>query len=269
MFILILQQIIQSWNPDKEEDEAAVFLEDDIEVSPYFFHYVMWCARFYEMRGSGDRGLVGFSLYTPRVDETTLTSNPEDVIPWRPSSILGASRIFLSQIPCSWGAIFLPNHWRRFQRYYSARREHRAEAFPLSLQLKSDTWEKSWKKFLIEYMALGGYYMMYPNFPHEASLSTNHYEVGVHSFAAWHEPVITNILREDPDERFRVPLLQDTAPFRQLPITPAEISEYVLPVVNLHHKLSSLAELQRTAQDYQKFLQKEIPTFPLFVNIVI
>lgn len=36
-------------------------------------------------------------------------------------------------------------------------------------------------RFLIEYMRLEGLYLLYPNFPEQASFSTNHREEGVHS----------------------------------------------------------------------------------------
>ena len=144
-FCVFAQQIMQSWNP-VSDDEAAVFLEDDIEVSPYYFHYVLWCARHHHLVGHTDDRLVGYSLYTPRADETSLTENPEEVLPWRPSAVLGdETPLFLSQLPSSWGALYVGKHWKQFKRYYSARKEH-LSSFPSFLNLKTNTWEKSWKR---------------------------------------------------------------------------------------------------------------------------
>jgi hypothetical protein len=118
-------------------------------------------------------------------------------------------------------------------------------------------------------MALGGFYMLYPSFPGETSFSTNHYEVGVHSFAAWHEPVIPNLLRGSPDGRYSVPLFQDASGLQQLPVTEDQIKALRPPIVDSHHQLSSRTELETTSKIYQQFLQKELPAFPKFVNIVI
>ena len=117
-------------------------------------------------------------------------------------------------------------------------------------------------RFLVEHMALGGLYMMYPSFPGEVSFSTNHYEVGVHSFAAWHEPVIPNVLRESVDPWFAVPLAHDTTGVQELPITQEQISALQLPIVDNYLHVSSKAEIAAMAEGYREVVLSAIPTFP-------
>lgn len=89
---------------------------------------------------------------------------------------------YLSQIPCSWGALYFPEHWREFHAYLTARLA--SAVLPLSEpvvpEVRSNRWTRSWKKYFIELVYLRGYVMLYPNYPNFASLSTNHLEAGSH-----------------------------------------------------------------------------------------
>ncbi len=71
---------------------------------------------------------------------------------------LDPSTPYLSPVPCSWGAIYFPEHWREFHDYITIRLS------ALSLDM----------------VFLRGYVMLYPNFDNYISLSTNHLEVGSH-----------------------------------------------------------------------------------------
>ena len=89
---------------------------------------------------------------------------------------------YLSQIPCSWGAVYFPEHWKEFHEYLAVRlSEH---SFTINEEIvpdvRSNRWTKSWKKFFIELVYLRGYTMLYPNYADFISLSTNHLEVGSH-----------------------------------------------------------------------------------------
>lgn len=89
---------------------------------------------------------------------------------------------YLSQIPCSWGAVYFPEHWRAFHTYLAAR----LSGTPLPVGtavapgLRSNRWTRSWKKYFIELAHLRGLVMLYPNYAAYRSLSTNHLEVGQH-----------------------------------------------------------------------------------------
>ena len=89
---------------------------------------------------------------------------------------------YLSQIPCSWGALYFPEHWREFHEYLITRLN--TSVWPLEEvvvpDVRSNRWTRSWKKYFIELVYLRGYVMLYPNYADYVSLSTNHLEVGSH-----------------------------------------------------------------------------------------
>jgi len=133
---------------------AVLFLEDDLQASPYFFHYLLWCLRYHEKRGKYDDMLLGYSFYTLTRDEYAR------IKPWVPAELYRDYHLLRLQTPCSWGALYLSGHWKRFQRYYQLRTPTDRQKV---LRLQSDGWKKSWVKYLMEYMALRGAYMIYPN----------------------------------------------------------------------------------------------------------
>lgn len=91
---------------------------------------------------------------------------------------------YVSQIPCSWGAVYFPEHWREFHDYLAVRLSGAHPRLPahglVAPGVRSNRWTRSWKKFFIELAYLRGYVMLYPNYADYLSLSTNHLEVGSH-----------------------------------------------------------------------------------------
>jgi hypothetical protein len=128
--------------------------------------------------------LFGISLYQQKVIELRPTGrqpfNARTLL--RSSSLAEPTTPYLSQIPCSWGALYFPSHWREFHDYLSLRLSQRD--LPISHTIvpgvRSNKWSKSWKKYFIELVYLRGYVMLYPNYDDFVSLSTNHLEVGSH-----------------------------------------------------------------------------------------
>ncbi|KAF5347157.1 hypothetical protein D9758_011092 [Tetrapyrgos nigripes] len=157
--------------------------------------------------------LFGVSLYQPKNVELHASGRKafklSDVVP---SHIPDSP--YLSQIPCSWGAVYFPRHWREFHNYIALRLSELSQSSALSssspfLPLKtiivpdvrSNRWTKSWKKYFIEFVYLRGYTMLYPSFPDYLSLSTNHHELGVH--------VTTSV--SSRKQEFEVPLMSTQA----------------------------------------------------------
>lgn len=75
----LVNVVVESWFP-ASDNEYGVLLEDDIQVSPYFFKWIRMAiraARRYDNYGSGvgvkgsssKSRVVGISLYTPRINE--------------------------------------------------------------------------------------------------------------------------------------------------------------------------------------------------------
>jgi len=231
-------------------EAMALVLEDDLEVSPQLFRYARWCRQHWAGVGRRDDMLFGYALHTPRADELSIKGN-ESTVPWRPSDVLPVDRsqqaVFAMQVPCSWGFIVPMQRWNAFAAYYSHRTtstNSRTASFPS----KSHAWAKSWKKYLVEWMVHRGLFEIYLNLPDEASIVTNHYETGVHSFAAWHEPVIPDSLRPDRDLRFNVPLVQSASELDAVLFSSASAGNDLV-VVDWTHSLSSRDALQRSATD--------------------
>ena len=127
--------------------------------------------------------LFGISLYQQKIIEL----RPEGRQPFDAKTLFadhGFPRTtpYLSQIPCSWGAVYFPQHWREFHTYLAWRLSEFAIKISQNVvpDVRSNKWSKSWKKYFIELAYLRGYAMLYPNFDNFVSLSTNHIEVGSH-----------------------------------------------------------------------------------------
>lgn len=153
---------------------------------------------------------------------------------------LNPSTPYLSSVPCSWGAIYFPEHWREFHDYITIR----LSALSLDIEqwivpdVRSNNWTKSWKKYFIELVFLRGYVMLYPNFDDYASLSTNHLEVGSH---------VKHRTKEKQD-MFLLPLMglpQSTSEEVEILNLPDKTLPFFhdLPIVNLTGGISHLDTL--------------------------
>lgn len=183
----LLPAVVESWYPNSD-DSYGLMLEDDIELSPLFYAWSKMALLHYRYGREEDKlsQLFGISLY----QQKSLELRPEGRHRFNPRTTFAAAGLprlttpYLSQIPCSWGAIYFPEHWREFHDYLSIRL---SETHPRLTQdsvivpsVRSNKWIRSWKKYFIELAFLRGYVMLYPNYDDYISLSTNHLEVGSH-----------------------------------------------------------------------------------------
>ncbi|RKP21720.1 hypothetical protein ROZALSC1DRAFT_20288 [Rozella allomycis CSF55] len=172
------KMIMSAWSP-ASDDEYAIFLEDDIEVSKYYFGFILMNINRYVFRENADvlSKMMGISLYTPRWNEIV-----HPPLKWIPSDIVQNSTLFMFQIPCSWGAVYFPKVWREFKEYYDWRTSEVAVrkfgSRIIAPNAHSNTWRRSWKRHLIDLSYARGWFMIYPNFPDQLSFSTNHREPG-------------------------------------------------------------------------------------------
>ncbi|KAF8757830.1 hypothetical protein RHS01_03288 [Rhizoctonia solani] len=175
--------VVESWYPHGN-NSYGVILEDDVELSPLFYAWIKFGVLRYRYGTPPKDGqqLYGISLYQPKVSELHMQGrrpfNASDV--FVTASIEHPHTPYLSQVPCSWGAVYFPEHWREFQRYLSLRlSEHVIPTTEIVVpNLRSNKWSRSWKKFFNEMVHLRGYVSLYPNYDHFVSLSTNHLEAG-------------------------------------------------------------------------------------------
>ncbi|KAJ3243228.1 hypothetical protein HDU78_000688 [Chytriomyces hyalinus] len=189
--------IMDAWTPTSS-NEYGIFLEDDISVSRHFLEFAeQLVARYLHPRGTpgSTAKCIGISLYNQKFDEV----NDKD---WRVSTG-SLHHPYLLQQPQSWGAIYAPEAWNDFRKWFFAQPPDFNPLIPNSM---TNRWlkAKSWKKFLIRYMYSKGKFMLYPNFPGFLSLTTNRLEVGTND-KAQNGPYRTMMLK-----RFNVPLLDLT-----------------------------------------------------------
>ena len=181
----LLPAIVESWYPSSN-DSYGVLLEDDIEVSPLFYGWLKMSILQYRYSPSGraqSQRLFGISLYQPR----NLELRPPRRIPFDAHKVFASLGLasdvpYLSQIPCSWGAVYFPEVWREFHSYLALRLSETGLPISDSIvpEIMSNHWPRSWKKYFIELVYMRGYVMLYPNYRDFLSLSTNHFEVGTH-----------------------------------------------------------------------------------------
>ncbi|KZP01694.1 hypothetical protein CALVIDRAFT_492262, partial [Calocera viscosa TUFC12733] len=243
----LLPAVVEAWYP-YSNDSYGLLLEDDVEVSPMFYAWIKFAIlryRYGEGREDTSR-LFGVSLYQAKHVEL----RPEGRRPFQAQALFANSSIryphtpYLSQVPCSWGAVFFPEHWREFHAYLSLRLSDRGRALPIDIvpDIRSNKWSKSWKRYFIEMSYLRGYVMLYPNYDHFVSLSTNHLELGEHR----HE--IPDRILTKKKAQFQVPLMGvDTSDYgvNVLDLPQGTLPAWRdLPVVDLLGNIASLELLK-------------------------
>ncbi|KAK3835452.1 MAG: hypothetical protein J3R72DRAFT_403651 [Linnemannia gamsii] len=247
----LMLAVVEAWYP-QGNNEYAVLLEDDVEVSPLFYSWIKY--NILKYRYSPDNQLYqhmfGVSMYSQKFVETHLAGrapfNPEDIFIETPEYELRTP--FLLQLPCSWGAVYFPEHWREFHEYVADRLLD-IEWNKTSLQSvqipnsRTNRWSNSWKKLFIEMIYMRGYVMLYPNFFNFTSFSTNHLEWGTHTKQ-----------QRNSAGTFLVPLMTDSErllddlPNRRLPDWDS------LPVLDLWANLATSAELIKRGRALQEQL---------------
>ncbi|KAI3949662.1 hypothetical protein MKW92_008760 [Papaver armeniacum] len=194
----LIRAVSESWYPSSDDD-FGLLLEDDIEVSPYYYLWVKYALLAYH--------------YDPQRPKWNATDFFKHIHPNTP---------YLHQLPCSWGSVFFPKHWREFYVYMNMRFTENAKKIPFKFRNQERTDGR-------------GYVSLYPNFPNQASFSTNHMEPGAHISAK------DNIVKHDKTD-FEVPLLMEDfrglLPGNKLP------SASKLPAVNLFNQALSLKRMK-------------------------
>ncbi|KAL6076826.1 EXTL3, alpha-1,4-N-acetylglucosaminyltransferase, glycosyltransferase family 64 protein [Balamuthia mandrillaris] len=161
--------IMEAWNP-RRADEYGIFLEDDLEVSPFFLKWAFQAVQTYYFAEHYERRLAGVSLYNiafeevhnrPFLERQEFTGMP-----------------YLLQHSVSWGALWDGYHWGRFQRWFRKQHEHGKE--PWLPNSYTNRWSsgKSWKKYHLRFMGEEQLMTLMPNPGGNLSFSTNHVELG-------------------------------------------------------------------------------------------
>ncbi|KAF8603748.1 hypothetical protein BDV93DRAFT_441738 [Ceratobasidium sp. AG-I] len=225
----LMAAVVESWHPHGNHS-YGVILEDDVELSPMFYAWVKFCVLRYRYGAHAEQSsqLYGVSLYQPKVTELRM----EGRRPFDARAIFAQLKLeyphtpYLSQVPCSWGAVYFPEHWREFQQYLALRlSEHTMPVDDIVVpDLRSNKWSRSWKKFFNEMVFLRGYVSLYPNYEYFVSLSTNHLEVGEH--------VPPNVNQEKQRQYF-LPLMQSQQQRQKAATAAGDVKLLDLPLSNL------------------------------------
>ncbi|KAF8636413.1 hypothetical protein AX17_003595 [Amanita inopinata Kibby_2008] len=244
----LLPAVVESWYPHTN-DTYALLLEDDVEVSPLFYAWIkMSILRYrYGNRRNKSPRLFGVSLYQQKNMELPIDGrhqfNAQEL--FNELDNFYSSTPYLSPVPCSWGAVYFPEHWREFHDYLAIRLSESSLDIAQNIvpNVRSNNWSKSWKKYFIELVFLRGYVMLYPNFDNYTSLSTNHLEIGSH---------VRHRTKEKQD-LFLLPLMTlPQSPFNDielLQLPNQTLPDFdILPVVNLTGSLTGLDELSAVGQ---------------------
>ncbi|OIT02032.1 PREDICTED: uncharacterized protein LOC109226835 [Nicotiana attenuata] len=252
----LIRAVSESWYPSSDDD-FGLLLEDDIEVSPYYYLWIKYAllAYHYDPEISLPE-LSAISLYTPRLVEV-VKERPK----WNATDFfkhIHPNTPYLHQLPCSWGAVFFPKQWREFYVYMNMRFTEDAKQNPVQIpRSRTNGWQASWKKFLIDMMYLRGYVTLYPNFPNQTSFSTNHMEPGAHIAAK------ENVIKHNKVD-FEVPLLkEDLRNFLPNGKMPAASK---LPSLNLFNQPVSLKGLKAAGAKLGQDILKCNPTEVVEVN---
>ena len=165
----LVENILSAWEAPLA-NERAIFLEDDVVVSPWYFYYLLAVER----RGVRPRDtqlkprFLGVSLYRPDWNEIEwhpVVDNPSEASD-------NGDHVALMQLPCSWGGMFYPGPWSRFLEWQQAMgfldqlgagvQATGNDRFWLPDSM-SNFWRKSWKRPLLRFMVETNLYMTYPS----------------------------------------------------------------------------------------------------------
>lgn len=164
---------------------AVIILEDDIAVSPWFYHYIDHAVPYYY----GDEQIAGFALYSHQWNG--YAKRFFEPVPH-------AADCYLGQYSVTWGQCWTDRQWMAFREWYGD--GNRVLAANPSVPKEVTGWpETSWGKYFAHYLAeKNRYYLM----PYHA-LATNFSETGQHEKA--------------PDSRHQVALMMGKRDYRFLP----------------------------------------------------
>jgi len=156
-----LRQHMLSLGAFFENYDALVVLEDDVIVSPAFYHYIRQTVEKYH----NNNDIAGISLYSFPLNYLTMC-------PFEPSK--NGYDVYFAQTAQSWGEVWLKKQWIEFYKWYQ-----QSEDFGYSEDVPSILygWKKSWLKYHTRYCIEKGLFFVYPYH----SFSSNCGEPGTHT----------------------------------------------------------------------------------------
>ncbi|KAF8421233.1 hypothetical protein EV426DRAFT_536801 [Tirmania nivea] len=157
---------VQSFYP-ADKDTGVLFLDPNVELSPYYFHWLHYATLEYLYAGyleGADYELYGISLTTPK-------SFLNGTGPFNPN--LTEAGAYLYATPSTEAVLFFPQTWKQFFTYFQWRiqgilmpppRIHIKRNFTLPDVVPSAEFTSSWLLYFTEFAKARGSFMLYPNF---------------------------------------------------------------------------------------------------------
>ncbi|SRR6056297_233539 len=140
---------------------AAIILEDDLYVSPNFYHYSVAALKFSENKSY----ISGISLYSHQFNVHSRTNF---------SPLIDGYDNWYFQFASSWGQAWTKTQWQRFLDWYEKQNLLEPQN---KLPENVTRWsEKSWLKYFIAYLVDTDTYFLYPR----NSYTTNFSDSGTH-----------------------------------------------------------------------------------------
>lgn len=143
------------------EYDAAIVLEDDIVVSPFFYDYVCECLRFYD----NDPRVMSIALYSPKWNGFANRS-------FEPVST--GYDVYASKKNESWGECVIGSRWKNFKEWYQTNNGELEPSDEVPSVIYS--WKNSWCKYFNHFIDTHDYWVITPYI----SLSTNFNDAGTH-----------------------------------------------------------------------------------------
>ncbi|XP_040992248.1 uncharacterized protein LOC121239162 [Juglans microcarpa x Juglans regia] len=166
-------QWLEAWWPSSD-DEFAFVVEDDLEVSPLYYKFLMrLIMNFYYNASNFSPSIYGVSLQRPRF------------VPGKHGNKIqldSRTRLFLYQIVGTWGQLLFPKPWKEFRLWYD---KHKVKGIkPFLDGMVTTGWykkmgERIWTPWFIKFIHSRGYFNIYTNFLREGALSVSHRDAGV------------------------------------------------------------------------------------------
>ncbi|XP_036364612.1 uncharacterized protein LOC115218871 isoform X2 [Octopus sinensis] len=174
----IYGQWIDTWHPRKDSEEIAVIIEDDVNMSPFFYRYLKAAHKKYKNYGS----INGFALQGISIKHgggTGYLSAPH------------GNLVFLYPILGTWAFSPKVNNWRAFVEWFHTNSPN-PKFIPRVPNILPTKWyqrgmnrggninPKVWSMWHIYYAYLNKEVTLYKNSPDKKSFSINRKEKGLH-----------------------------------------------------------------------------------------
>ncbi|KAL8885166.1 MAG: hypothetical protein Q9215_006931 [Flavoplaca cf. flavocitrina] len=248
-------RLVESFYPTRPADSHVLVLSPQVELSPVYFHFLMYHLLEYKYSSSAPlstevQNLMGLSLELPtmHLNESAMFSPP-----MIRSKSKGADSNqeeptpFLWQAPNSNAALYFGEKWVEFHSFLTSRVSIDPATVPSRPNLISESYP-SWLEYILELMRARGYTLLYPNYPSDReSIATLHYEL-------FHPP-----------EEFMKPQPQTETP--NTPLLDPETETFPTDLSSSHrpkHAESTPVKTKLTSLlPNRGFAVPELPDFPL------